>query len=99
MCDIKDRLRAACADNEDAPFDLPEGFEEVDEGDWTQEGKYQTNKCVVKHTATGKCFEIYQRRSGSYHTDWYYNTPDVGNEVRKVTKTITIEEWEAVSNV
>lgn len=87
-------LKAACHD--DSFFEAPEGFEEVEEGEWTQDYKYQQSTTIVKHTESGRCFEVHQRRSGSYHTDWYYCEPQVGNEVRKVKKLVEVEQWESV---
>ncbi|WP_426101496.1 hypothetical protein [Pseudomonas sp. PSPC3-3] len=74
-------------------------LEQVEEGEWTQDHKYQQCDFIVKHLATGKFYSFYVSRSGSYHTDWYYSYEDEGaelHEVQKVTETITREVWQAV---
>ncbi|UMR33994.1 hypothetical protein MJ749_14955 [Paenibacillus polymyxa] len=65
--------------------------------DWSSEGKYET--CTVVFTNGERFYRSYASRSGSYYTDYMYDSEwndgdaDV-EEVRKVTKTI--EAWEAV---
>ncbi|NVZ18545.1 hypothetical protein HX794_02695 [Pseudomonas costantinii] len=74
-------------------------FELIEEGEWTQDHKYQHCDFIVKHTETGKFYEFSISRSGSYHTDWYYSYEDEEadlTEVQKVTKTFTREVWQAV---
>ena len=74
-------------------------FEQVEEGEWAQDHKYQHCDFIVKHIPTGKFYEFSISRSGSYHTDWYYSYEDDGadlTEVQKVTKTFTREVWQAV---
>jgi len=88
----KTELREVC-------YEDHEDFETVSEGDWTQEHKYQYRDIVVKHLPTNKFFSFYIHRSGSYHTDWYYSYDDEGaelTEVHKVSRTVTVEEWEPV---
>jgi hypothetical protein len=74
-------------------FRLPEGWEEIEEGDWTQEGKYQFSQSIV--SKNDKFFAINQGRSGSYHTDWYYDDAEVYEVVRE-EKIITTVQWVAV---
>lgn len=84
--------------NEDEYFhagDLPDDFELVEDGGFVQDGKYQSATSIVKHTVSGRYFEIRNYRSGSYHTDWYYDTADVNEVLRKEVQTIRIE-WIAV---
>lgn len=69
-----------------------EGWEAVDDGEWTQDGKYQSCSRIVKHTESGRCFCVNAGRSGSYHSDWYYSY-DALTEVVAQTKTITVTEW------
>lgn len=69
-------------------------YEIIEEDDWTQDGKYQFANTVVQ-TPDGKYWSIRQSRSGSYHTDWYYNDPDV-IEVTPHLETITIKKWKSV---
>jgi hypothetical protein len=63
-----------------------------EEGEWTQDYKYQNLTTIVKHVETDTFWAIHQSRSGSYHTDWYYNDPDC-NQVKPVEETITIVKW------
>jgi len=93
---VRAALVAACRQTGDHYFRPPEGFKVAEEGEWVQDYKYQASTDIVRHEATGRCFEVYQSRSGSYHTDWYYSTPELGDEVKLVTKTVTVERWEAV---
>lgn len=96
--DLKAVLAAAIAANgDDRYFDIEdrlEGWTVAEETDWTQEGKYQECSTYVTHTDSGRSFPIFQNRSGSYHTDWYYSSPTVGHEVSKVHKVITTWVWE-----
>lgn len=69
----------------------------VEEGEWDGAGeKYQTLEVIF--TDGERYFSGTITRSGSYFSDWNYD--DYGDaditEVRKVTKTITVERWEAV---
>jgi hypothetical protein len=65
----------------------------AEEGEWEQNGKCQFRYTVVEYK--DKFYELQQSRSGSYHTDWYYNTPDIIEVVRK-ENTVTQVYWEAV---
>lgn len=78
-------------------YELGEGWECVDDGEWEQNHKSQYNETIVKHTASGRHFRLARCRSGSYHSNWYYSETDI-TEVHKVTKTVTVEVWEAVTN-
>lgn len=69
----------------------------VEEGDWLSEGKYES--CEVIFTDGERFYSAEATRSGSYFSDYTYNSEwDDGDadvvEVRKVTKTVEI--WEAV---
>lgn len=69
----------------------------VEEGEWDGAGeKYQTLDVIF--TDGERFYSGCITRSGSYFTDWEYD--DYGDadidEVRKVTRTITVERWEAV---
>lgn len=76
-------------------FDDSEYLEEVEEEDWTTDnGKYQYRQVVYFSTKHNVHVAVNETRSGSYHSDWYYNEPDVElveKRERVVTKTIT--EW------
>lgn len=72
-----------------------EGFKIVSDGEWEDGGKYQ-NRAVTFET-NGKLYDVYDSRSGSHFTDWYYEHEDFGPEVecpevRAVTKTIVTYE-------
>lgn len=76
-------------------FDDSEYLEEVEEEDWTTDnGKYQYRQVVYFSTKHNVHIAVNETRSGSYHSDWYYNEPVVElveKRERVVTKTIT--EW------
>jgi hypothetical protein len=71
-------------------YDLPEGWKEVDEGIWEDNGKYQYNTTVV--SKNDKFFAIDQSRSGSYFSDWYYNGPEI-YEVERHEETVVRVTW------
>ncbi|MCD9024352.1 hypothetical protein [Cohnella silvisoli] len=69
----------------------------TEEGGWDGAGeKYQSLDVVF--TDGERHYRGYITRSGSYFSDWNYD--DYGDadidEVVKITRTITVEEWEAV---
>ena len=75
-------------------------WEVVEEGEWTQDHKYQHKESVVKHVPTGKCYHYEISRSGSPFTDWYYSHedgdfPDL-TEVEKKERVITETYWSVV---
>lgn len=75
-------------------FDDSEYLEEVEAEEWTQNHKYQYRQVVYWSTKHNVHVAVNESRSGSYHSDWYYNDPDVSlveKRSRVVTKTIT--EW------
>lgn len=76
-------------------WDLPAEFDIVEEGEWTQEGKYQEAEHIVKHGPSGRHFCISQSRSGSYHSDWYYGESGLC-EVKCITEVVTVTKWVAV---
>lgn len=83
--------------SESYDFDDSEYLEEVESEDWVQEGKYQYCQTVHFSTKHNVYIAVNHTRSGSYHSDWYYNEPDVSivkKVTRQVTKTIT--EWVTV---
>jgi len=73
--------------------DIPEEFNLVSDDDWTQDCKYQFNDCVYEKD--GEFFQISNSRSGSYHTDWYYDTASV-QQVKKVEKVVVSVSWEPI---
>lgn len=72
------------------------GWDYVDEGDWTQDHKYQNVEHVIQHLKSGRCFMVFASRSGSYHTDWYYTYDNAPIEVKEVKRVVTLTEWEPV---
>jgi hypothetical protein len=71
----------------------PEVIEIIQEGDWKQEHKYQYSETIVKFE--DKYYSVNQSRSGSYHSDWYYNDPDV-YEVERKEEIVTKVTWPRV---
>lgn len=78
-------------------IDEPEGFSIVEEGDWVSKGKCELIKTIFKYEDKFYC--VYCARSGSYHTDWYYDYEDWAefeecSEVKQVEVTVT--QWRTV---
>lgn len=55
--------------------------EVVTQGDWIDDCKYSFSTSIVKYN--DKYYRIDQSRSGSYHTDYYYNDPTVYQVTRR----------------
>ena len=75
-------------------------WEVVEEGEWTQDYKYQHKESVVKHVPTGKYYQYEISRSGSPFTEWYYSYedgdfPDL-TEVEKKERVIAETYWSVV---
>lgn len=74
-------------------------WEVVDEGEWTQDYKYQHIQSVVKHIPTGKFYQYELSRSGSPFTDWYYSYEDGDYpelfEVVQAERVITQKYWKS----
>lgn len=91
-----EELKALAAENGENYFgidDLPEDWDEIDDGNWTDEGKYSYMTRIV--AKNGKFFAIDQSRSGSYFSDYYYTTAEVYEVARKEIVT-TVVKWEPV---
>lgn len=73
-----------------------DGWDIVEEGDFTQDHKYQYCTNVIRHIESGRCFEVSCSRSGSYHTDWYYTYDSDPVEVKQVEKVTVVKTWVAV---
>lgn len=59
----------------------------VEEGEWEIDFKdYATRSDTYRHVPSGRYFEISQRRSGSYYTDYFYDAPEI-YEVYPVVRT------------
>lgn len=69
----------------------------VEEGDWTQDYKYQHQTNIVKHLPTGDHYRYEISRSGSPFTDWYYSYEDGDYphlfKVELKERTIVVKEW------
>lgn len=90
-----EELRKLIADNYDNYFgidELPEQFEEIEEGDWQDNGKYSYSTSIVKDTINNKYYEIHNTRSGSYFTDYNYSPAQIC-EVMPKEETITVTKW------
>lgn len=72
------------------------GWEYAEEGDFTQDHKYQYASHVIRHIKSGRCFEVSCSRSGSYHSDWYYTYDSDPVEVKSVEKVVKTIFWEPV---
>lgn len=70
-------------------------FKLIEEDKWTQDYEYQHGGFVVQHIESGRHFYVSRSRSGSPFTDWHYSESTV-SEVKQVTKTITVTQWEAI---
>ena len=62
----------------------------IEDGDWEVDCKYQFRSSIVKFM--DKYYQINEFRSGSYHTDYYYDAPEIF-EVNKVEKVVTTIVW------
>lgn len=75
-------------------------WEVVEEGDWTQDCKYQHKESIVKHIPTRKFYRYEVSRSGSPFTDWCYSYEcgelPVLYEVVQEERTIVQKYWKAV---
>lgn len=75
-------------------------WEVVENGEWTQDHKYQHKESVVKHVPTGKFYHYEISRSGSPFTDWCYSYEDGDYpdlvEVEKKERVITESYWSTV---
>lgn len=67
-----------------------EGCEQVVDGEWSQDGKYQSRVSVLLYK--GKHFMLQESRSGSYHSDWYYGDSYL-HEVERREETKVVVSW------
>lgn len=87
------------SDVEEILYEDHECYKLVEEGDWTQDCKYQFADVVFKEVNSGEFFKMTLSRSGSYHSDWEYSYEYGVTEavqVEKVTKTIVTETWQEI---
>jgi hypothetical protein len=66
----------------------------VEEGEWISDGKYQSCTHVFQRKSDGKYFAQNWYRSGSYHSDYYYNDPEDLYEVER--KELVTVQWKMV---
>lgn len=71
-------------------------FDLIEEGDWSDEGKFSSQEVIFKDILTGKHYAFGVTRSGSYFSDYFYEVWDTATEVQKIIRPITIESWEIV---
>lgn len=90
-------------ENEEMMEDIECGsgdWEIEEEGDWTQDCKYQNQTNIVKHVPTGKFYSYSIYRSGSPFSDWHYGHEDGDypelTEVVKAERTVVETYWKAV---
>lgn len=68
--------------------ELPEGWEVIEDGDWTDNHKSEYKSGIVKHVETGKLFRVDFYRTGDYWQG-YETEFDGAVEVEAYQKTIT----------
>lgn len=56
-------------------------FKIIDAGEWGVDGKYQFKTLIFKENASGKLYSWNESRTGSYHTDYHYESDDFAYEV------------------
>jgi hypothetical protein len=69
-------------------------YKVIESGDWIDDGKYSYSDVIFEFE--GKNYRLNKSRSGSYHSDYYYDKDDWGEEVEcdEVTKEVVItHEW------
>lgn len=66
----------------------------VEEGDFEQNGKYQSAELIF--TDGEKFYSTEITRSGSPFTDWYYNDFDDADITEVEKREVTITKWVAV---
>lgn len=73
--------------------DYSDAYEVIEEGDWVSDGKYQHCDLIFKFE--DKFYSVSMYRSGSYHTDWYYEWEDTKEfECPEVEKVEVVRyEW------
>lgn len=75
-------------------FEDSDYLEEIESDEWTQNHKHQYRQVIYWSTKHAVFIAVNESRSGSYHTDWHYDEPDV-SVVRKEEKVVTqtIVSW------
>lgn len=69
----------------------------VEEGEWTQDCKYQFLEGITYHIESDKYYKYQLSRSGSPFSEWHYSYENSGYvelvEVKKVEKEVIVVEW------
>lgn len=73
--------------------ELPDEFELIDDGDWTQEHKYQIQESIVKHKPTGKYFLLVSTRWGDYYSGFECDRTEVVEVERVEEQVITVRYY------
>ena len=73
----------------------------IKDGDWIDDGKYDYRTLIWQDTKTFKYWSISESRSGSYYSDYYYDSEDASSftlsEVYPVEVVVT--QWNSVMAV
>lgn len=80
-----DMCADSCIESAIEEFDFVESYKVIEESEWTQDYKYQSNEVVFELELTNgekRYIEMCMSRSGSPFTDWYYTVSGV-NEIDK----------------
>lgn len=88
---------------EDSDYQDGGKFVKVEEGEWKDDGKYQSCKIIFKDTTTDKHYSYWVSRSGSYFSEWYYDQFDYNldgkEEVSEVKlQEVIIKKWMPIKN-
>lgn len=86
-----ERLAALYKENGSA-YCLPDEVELMEEGEFTQDHKIQFAEHIVKFE--DEFFGIQETRTGSYHTDWFYEDTEIVPVERK-EETKVVVSWKA----
>ena len=73
-----------------------DGYEIIEEGEWTQDSKMQYQEFIIKHLETGKFYSFEHSRSGSPFTEWDYDMREYPREYKLdevEKKEVTTIKW------
>lgn len=76
--------------------EIEQNFKCVHDGKWEDDGKYDHKEKIFQNLDDNKFYALYESRSGSHYTDYYYSSSDWQDKVDllEVIKTEkTIIEW------
>ncbi|UZV41286.1 nucleotide reductase [Vibrio phage vB_VpaM_R16F] len=102
-----DSCADSCIESAIEEFNFLDSYREIEESEWTQDYKYQSNEVIFELELTNgekRYIELHMSRSGSPFTDWYYTVGGVyevdkfkGNS--QVSITISGEDHEYVARL